>query len=95
MECCLPLLFFVINSSTTLVYHGPWGVECTKAFLSISSNLASGFVITEDAMTLSKEGDGNFDPEHPPYNPFVVNLVAWLSLIGIILSGLFWYFREN
>jgi len=42
-----------------------------------------------------KENEGNLDPDHPPYDPFVVNLVAWLSLIGIMFSGLFWYFREN
>lgn len=38
---------------------------------------------------------GNVDPNDPPYNPAIVNGVAWLSIIVIMASGLFWYFREN
>lgn len=41
------------------------------------------------------KNEGNFDPNNPPYNPVMVNLVAWLSLIFVMVSGLMWYFRQN
>jgi hypothetical protein len=42
-----------------------------------------------------KENEGNFDPDDPPYNPVVVNLVAWFSLVFVMFSGLGWYYREH
>ena len=42
-----------------------------------------------------EENEGNFDANHPPYNPILVNLVAWLSLICIMMAGLSWYYHEN
>jgi hypothetical protein len=42
-----------------------------------------------------KENEGNFDENNPPYNPILVNLVAWVSLICIMIAGLSWYYREN
>ena len=30
-----------------------------------------------------------------PYNAFIVNAVAWLSIIGIMMLGFLWYYREN
>eukprot|EP00934_Nitzschia_sp_Nitz4_P005865 Nitzschia sp. Nitz4//scaffold273_size25297//11853//15515//NITZ4_008319-RA/size25297-processed-gene-0.6-mRNA-1//-1//CDS//3329545256//5855//frame0 len=42
-----------------------------------------------------RKNEGNFDPNHPPYNPIIVNLVAWMSIVGVMLAGVFWYYREN
>jgi hypothetical protein len=39
--------------------------------------------------------DGVVDPENPPYNPVLVNGVAWFSIILIMLLGVVWYIREN
>ena len=30
-----------------------------------------------------------------PYNAFVVNAIAWVSIIGIMMLGFWWYYREN
>jgi len=39
---------------------------------------------------------GNIDEENPtPYNPLIVNLVAWLSITFVMLAGLIWYYKEN
>jgi hypothetical protein len=38
---------------------------------------------------------GNNVEDGGPYNPLVVNLVAWSSVICIMFMGIFWYFREN
>ncbi|KAG7339692.1 hypothetical protein IV203_025263 [Nitzschia inconspicua] len=38
---------------------------------------------------------GVVDPENPPYNPVVVNGVAWFSIIMVMLLGMAWYIREN
>jgi hypothetical protein len=35
------------------------------------------------------------DPENPPYNPVIVNGVAWFSIIFVMLLGVAWYIREN
>jgi hypothetical protein len=35
------------------------------------------------------------DTSNPPYNPIIVNIVAWTSIICVMLSGLLWYYREN
>jgi hypothetical protein len=40
------------------------------------------------------DNDGNM-PDEPPYNAFIVNLVAWVSITVIMLSGFLWYYREN
>ncbi len=42
-----------------------------------------------------EKNEGNFNPDDPPYNPVVVNLVAWFSIIFVMVSGLMWYFRQN
>ena len=42
-----------------------------------------------------EKNEGNFDPKHPPYNPLLVNLVAWCSIVMIMMAGLFWYYRQN
>ena len=46
-----------------------------------------------DAYLEANEGD--IDINNPPYNPIIVNIVAWTSVIFVMLSGLFWYYREN
>jgi hypothetical protein len=39
---------------------------------------------------------GNIDEENPiPYNSFIVNLVAWLSITFVLLAGFIWYYKEN
>ncbi|KAL3924873.1 MAG: hypothetical protein SGILL_000782 [Bacillariaceae sp.] len=43
---------------------------------------------------LDKNG-GVYDPENPPYNPLLVNGVAWFSIILVMLLGIAWYIREN
>jgi hypothetical protein len=43
---------------------------------------------------LEKNG-GVYDPENPPYNPLLVNGVAWFSIILVMLLGVAWYIREN
>lgn len=30
-----------------------------------------------------------------PYNSVIVNLMAWISITGIMIAGLLWYYREN
>ena len=44
--------------------------------------------------TYLEENDGN-EGNGTPYNPLVVNLVAWASIIFIMVMGLLWYYREN
>jgi hypothetical protein len=41
-----------------------------------------------------EENNGNIE-EDGPYNSLVVNLVAWISITGVMLSGILWYYREN
>ena len=39
---------------------------------------------------------GNIDENNPtPYNTFLVNLVAWLSITFVMLTGFIWYYKEN
>jgi hypothetical protein len=45
--------------------------------------------------TYLEANGGNIDKNNPPYNPIIVNIVAWVSIIFVMLSGLFWYYREN
>jgi len=33
--------------------------------------------------------------EDQPYNAVVLNIVAWMSITGVMLAGIIWYFREN
>ena len=42
-----------------------------------------------------EKNEGNFDPDHPPYNPVLVNLVAWFSIVFVMLAGFSWYYREH
>jgi hypothetical protein len=42
-----------------------------------------------------EKNEGNIDPDNPPYNAVVVNVVAWVSIILVMLSGFLWYYREN
>jgi hypothetical protein len=45
--------------------------------------------------TYLEANEGNIDTNNPPYNPIIVNVVAWASIISVMFSGLFWYYREN
>mmetsp|Transcript_5258 Transcript_5258/g.12535 ORF Transcript_5258/g.12535 Transcript_5258/m.12535 type:complete len:1161 (-) Transcript_5258:138-3620(-) len=39
---------------------------------------------------------GNVNDDDPtPYNSFLVNLVAWISISFVMLAGFIWYYREN
>lgn len=42
-----------------------------------------------------EENGGNNDGDGTPYNPVILNLVAWASIIFIMLVGILWYYREN
>jgi hypothetical protein len=42
-----------------------------------------------------KANGGNVEDGSSPYNPLVVNLVAWSSVVSIMLMGILWYYREN
>jgi hypothetical protein len=42
-----------------------------------------------------RKNNNNADAEGRPYNPLLVNLVAWMSVTGLMLLGLVWYYREN
>jgi hypothetical protein len=39
--------------------------------------------------------EGRYDENSMPYNPLVVNIVAWVSLTGIMVLGVLLYYREN
>ena len=39
--------------------------------------------------------EGNHDENSRPYNPVLVNTVAWICLLGVMLTGVLWYYREN
>ena len=39
--------------------------------------------------------NGNVEDGATPYNPVVVNLVAWVSIIFIMLIAILWFYREN
>jgi hypothetical protein len=41
------------------------------------------------------EANGNGEDNTMPYNAFIVNLVAWLSITFVMLAGFVWYFKEN
>lgn len=41
-----------------------------------------------------EENDGKVG-DTEPYNALIVNLVAWISITGIMIAGLLWYYREN
>eukprot|EP00977_Amphora_coffeiformis_P011298 scaffold2720_cov173-Amphora_coffeaeformis.AAC.5 len=41
-----------------------------------------------------KENNGNVG-EDGPYNTLIVNLIAWISISAVMLSGVIWYYREN
>jgi hypothetical protein len=41
------------------------------------------------------EHNGNVDPDNPPYNSAVVNIIAFSSISFVLLSGLAWYYREH
>ena len=30
-----------------------------------------------------------------PYNPAILNTVAWLSITSIMISGILWYYKEH
>ena len=51
------------------------------------------FVVTATDNYNANYGENAADSA--PYNAFVVNLVAWVSIIGIMLLGFVWYYREN
>ena len=41
-----------------------------------------------------KENGENYDGSNPPYNALLVNLVAWISIVMVLLTGIGWYYRE-
>ena len=41
------------------------------------------------------ENNGKIDGMSAPYNPVIINLIAWSSIIAIMLGGILWYYREN
>jgi hypothetical protein len=41
------------------------------------------------------EENGGNAGDGTPYNPLVLNIVAWASIIFIMLVGILWYYREN
>jgi hypothetical protein len=41
-----------------------------------------------------EENEGRVGDD-PPYNSLALNLVAWISITGIMILGIVWYFREN
>ena len=45
--------------------------------------------------TYLEKNEGNYDPDHPPYNPILVNIVAWLGITSVIAGGVFWYLRQD
>jgi len=53
------------------------------------------FVETSWDDYMEKNG-GNIDEDNPaPYNPVVVNAVAWLGITLVMLTGILWYYKEN
>ena len=42
-----------------------------------------------------KENNGNVDDDAKPYNAALVNLLAWMSIILVMLLGILWFYREN
>ena len=45
--------------------------------------------------TYLEQNEGNVDPENPPYNAVVVNIIAWFSITLVMVLGFAWYYREN
>jgi hypothetical protein len=39
--------------------------------------------------------EGNVDPDDPPYNATVLNVVAFSLISAVVLGGLIWYYREQ
>ena len=52
------------------------------------------FIETANAAYLEKNGGKVVEGEEP-YNSLVVNLIAWISIVFILITGLLWYFHEN
>jgi hypothetical protein len=52
------------------------------------------YVVTATDNYKANNGGGD-DAESSPYNAFVVNLAAWVSIIGIMIAGILWYYTEN
>jgi hypothetical protein len=52
------------------------------------------FIESANAAYLEKNGGKVVEGEEP-YNSLVVNLVAWISIVLILIVGLLWYFKEN
>jgi hypothetical protein len=44
---------------------------------------------------LAQENNGDVEGKGIPYNPLLINLIAWVSITVIMLAGLLWYYREN
>ena len=42
-----------------------------------------------------EENEGRIDEDEEPYNPTVVNFVAWCSIVLVTLIGFLWFYREN
>jgi len=58
--------------------------------------LGINFFIETSWEDYMEENDGDVDEGNPsPYNPVVVNIIAWLSIILVMLAGILWYYNEN
>jgi hypothetical protein len=44
---------------------------------------------------LAQENNGDVEGKGIPYNPLLINLIAWASITAIMLAGLLWYYRQN
>ena len=42
-----------------------------------------------------EENEGNVEEGATPYNAIIVNVVAWMSIILVMVGGILWYYREN
>jgi hypothetical protein len=62
---------------------------------SFDAVLMSINVFVETAWDQYLDDNDQKMPDEPPYNAFLVNLVAWVSITVIMLSGFLWYYREH
>ena len=53
-------------------------------------------VYVESSYDAYKEANGgNVEEGVLPYNPVVVNTIAWMGITSIMIGGMLWYFREH
>lgn len=58
-----------------------------------------GISIFVEAASLDENGEENDDDSNegnsPSYNPVIVTIMAWLSIVLVMLAGFLWYYKEN